>query len=434
MDDKLTTLVEVLRIQGQKPLAGTAPLHGSKNAVLPCLAACLLVDGRVTLENVPRLDDVDTMVELLHYLGVETEPFPEGYHVMATGPLEPVAPEYIARRMRASFLVAGPLLARVGQARVALPGGCSIGVRPIDLHLRGLEQMGARVSQEENYVWIEAPLLKGADITLDLPSVGATENLMMAAVLARGQTTIRNAAMEPEIQELGRLLAALGAQVDGVGSPVIHVEGRPSLTSARFRVRSDRIEAATYLLAGAATGGRVTVEPIRADDLGVFLSKCEEAGGEVSCQGERITLEGPGRAHAVKLVTRPFPGFPTDLQAPFMSWLARGRGTSALTETVFERRFGHVRELNRMGAEIRVQGRVATIEGVPQLVGTDVEASDLRAAASLVLAGLSAGGETTVAGLGHLDRGYQDMAGTLSRLGAAIKRTKVPSHFPASRV
>lgn len=434
MDDKRAPLIEVLRIQGQTPLVGTAALHGSKNAVLPCLAACVLVDGSVTLENVPKLDDVDTMVELLHYLGVETEPIPTGYHVMASGPLEPVAPEYIARRMRASFLVVGPLLARVGHARVALPGGCSIGVRPIDLHLRGFEQMGARVTQDDNYVRIEAPHLKGADIALDLPSVGATENLMMAAVLAHGHTTLRNAAMEPEIQELGRLLAALGAHIDGVGSPVIHIEGRSSLVSSHFYVRSDRIEAATYLLAGAVTGGRVTVEPIQPDDLGIFLAKCEEAGGIVSCQEDRITLKGPGHARAVKIVTRPFPGFPTDLQAPFMSWLARGLGTSVLTETVFERRFGHVQELNRMGAQIRIDGRVATIVGVPRLVGTAVEASDLRAAASLVLAGLSAGGETIVAGLGHLDRGYQDMADTLRRLGAAIERTKISSYHPEARV
>jgi UDP-N-acetylglucosamine 1-carboxyvinyltransferase len=424
---------DVLIIRGGRRLSGTVTLHGAKNAALPCLAATLLMDRPVRLDNVPPLDDVATMLSLLQYVGASVERNGHSVRVNAAGPLKAEAPADIAQRMRASFLVAGPLLARVGQVDVALPGGCAIGERPVDLHLEGFRALGAEVQSFRDRLRLQVPAsLRGAHIRLRWPSVGATENIMMAAVLAEGETVLDNAAREPEIEDLGNFLAAAGARVDGLGTRRLTIRGVTALNPPdRFAIRRDRIEAATYLLAAAVTEGTVTVEPFDdAADLAAFVATMREGGASVSVESTALTLAASRRALPVEVVTEPFPGFPTDLQAPLMAWLATGSGTSTIIETVFERRFGHVAALRRMGADIAVYGERAVLRGVSRLHGAEVSATDLRAAAALVLAALGAEGFTVIHGLEHLERGYADLPQTLTRLGAAVEYAhKAPEGF-----
>jgi UDP-N-acetylglucosamine 1-carboxyvinyltransferase len=427
---------EVLRIAGGRRLTGAVSLHGAKNAALPCLAATLLIAGESILERVPTLADVDTMIDLLRHVGATVRRHGDRVSVTASTVRGSPAAHDIARRMRASVLVVGPLLTREGVADVALPGGCAIGERPIDMHLEGFQQLGAEVRESlaGTGVSLRAPHgLRGTRVRLPWPSVGATENLMMAAALARGETVIEKAAEEPEILDLGRFLVGAGAHIGGLGTPVIHIEGVPALHAPPpFPIRSDRIEAATYLLAAAVTRGRITVQPIGARDVGTFLTVCRQAGAGVRVERDQITLEADDRPWPVAMTTEPFPGFPTDLQAPMMAWLATATGNSRITETVFQSRFGHVAPLNHMGARVRVDGATAFLYGVPQLHGTLVEAGDLRAAAALVLAGLNAEGETWVRGLRHLDRGYSDLEQQLVTLGAQVERlaaSAIPSQI-----
>jgi UDP-N-acetylglucosamine 1-carboxyvinyltransferase len=412
-------------VRGGGRLEGSVRIEPSKNAILPILAASLLAETPVVFREVPWLDDVDTLVRLLAQMGAVCTRHPGGALTVAVGPrLEPVAPYHLASRMRASFLVAGPLLARFGRARIPLPGGCAIGSRPIDLHLRGFEALGAKVSTHGGEVLIEADGLHGADIVLDYPSVGATENVLAAATRADGETRIANAAREPEVVDLARFLVAMGAEVEGAGSDEIRVRGVSRLAGTEFAVIPDRIEAGTFLAAAAITGGDVTVLHARPEHLRPVLAKLAEAGAEVEVRQDRIRLRRRGRLRAVDITTLPYPGFPTDMQAPMMAVLTLADGVSVIRETVFENRFRHADELCRMGARIRVEGRCAFVTGVDELVGAPVQATDLRAAAALVLAGLAAHGLTEILDAEHLDRGYHHLERKLGFLGADIERVE----------
>lgn len=412
-----------LVINGGKPLFGTVGIEGAKNSALPLLAASLLAEGEVVLHRVPRLQDVRTMVEVLQALGVRVAVDGDRVAVAANTLDGHEAPYEQVRRMRASLLVMGPLLARTGRARMALPGGCAIGVRPIDLHLKGLCILGGRVSARSGQVEIRAHGLQGGRVYLDWPSVGATENIMMAAVLARGTTYIENAAEEPEIVDLANFLNAMGARVVGAGTNVIRVEGVAELTGAEHTIIPDRIEAGTYLVAGAITGGEVTVENVVPEHLKAVVAKLRETGSLVEEDHTRIHLKGQGRPRAADIRTMPYPGFPTDMQAQMMALLSVADGCSVITETVFENRFMHVEELKRMGANIKIEGRSAVVRGVRKLTGAPVKATDLRAGAGLVLAALVAEGVSEVCGVHHLDRGYADLHLKLRSLGADITRT-----------
>lgn len=418
----------VIRIEGGRRLRGTVYAAGAKNAALPALAAALLSSEPVTVQRVPDLDDVHTLVCLLEHLGARVRR-PRPGVVTVDPPDRPVpwAPEELVRRMRASFLVLGPLVARWGEARIPLPGGCAIGNRPVDLHLHGLAALGARVEQRGSEVCVRAHRLRGATIYLDVPSVTATENLLMAAVLARGRTVIENAAREPEVVDLADLLRAMGARIRGAGSGRIEVEGVAELGGCRHRLIPDRIEAGTYLLAGAITAGTVTVAAVRPEHMAALLAKLQAAGADLEVGEDHVTVRARGRPGPLDVRTLPYPGFPTDLQAPLTALLTVATGTSTVTETVFEHRFGHVPELVRMGARIRVQGATAVIEGVAGLVGARVEATDLRAGAALVLAGLAAEGVTEVAGVHHIDRGYEQLVERLAALGARVERRPAPA-------
>ena len=411
-------------VQGGVPLQGEVSISGAKNAVLPILCATLLADAPVHVSNVPHLHDVVTTTRLLAELGAGISIDAEyGVTVDPTTASGHVAPYELVRTMRASVLVLGPLLARHGQAEVSLPGGCAIGSRPVDLHIRGLEALGAQITVEGGYIKARAERLRGARHTFPIVSVGATENVLMAATMAEGTTVLENAAREPEIVDLARCLRALGARIQGEGTSRIEVEGVERLHGGEHPVVPDRIETGTFLVAAAMTGGRVTARHARPDTLDAVLSALVEAGAEVHCDGDRITVDMHGRRpRAVDITTAPHPGFPTDMQAQFMAMNCIAEGTGIINETIFENRFMHVNELLRLGADIRVDGSTAVVRGVERLSGAPVMATDLRASASLILAGLVAEGETSIDRIYHLDRGYENIEEKLSGLGARIRR------------
>ena len=412
-------------IRGGRALKGKVEARGSKNAVLPIMAASMLSDGPCEISNVPLLRDITTMSNVLRQMGVDIDAAGGNRLTINGGGLDNhMAPYELVRTMRASILVMGPLLARLGKAKVALPGGCAIGLRPVDIHLKGLEALGAKVKTGRGYVQVSCRKLQGAEICLDYPSVGATENLMMAAVLARGTTVIENAAREPEVQDLAVFMRALGANIMGEGTSRVIIEGVKNLHPAGHRVIPDRIEAGTYLVAGVITGGSVTVEGLSEGPMGPILEKLEEAGAEIKIDGTSITASTPDGLRPLDIRTAPHPGFPTDMQAQLMALLTVTPGRSSITETVFENRFMQAAELKRMGADIHLEHNTAIINGVEHLSGADVMASDLRASAALVLAGLVANGETKISRIYHIDRGYEKIEKRLKALGANIKRVK----------
>ena len=411
-----------LVIEGGVPLRGEVRVSAAKNAALPLLAASLLSAEPVVLENVPRLADIATIRALLERLGTEIEDR-DGHTVVRTPTLQSIeAPYDLVSTMRASVLVLGPLLARAGRARVSLPGGCAIGARPIDLHLTGLERLGAEVTLSQGYIEARAARLKGARIVFDLVTVTGTENLMMAASLAEGTTILENAAREPEIPDLARLLTAMGARIHGAGTERIEIEGVPDLGGARHRIIPDRVEAGTFLVAGAITGGDVTVRDVVPAHLSAVLAKLEAIGALVEVGADHVRMRMTGRPRPTDVVTNPYPGFATDMQAQIMSLLGLAEGSSVITETIFENRFQHAAELRRLGAAIEIEGSRAVIRGVPGYQGAPVMATDLRASASLVLGGLAAAGTTEVSRVYHLDRGYEGMEQKLLGLGARVRR------------
>jgi UDP-N-acetylglucosamine 1-carboxyvinyltransferase len=412
-----------LVIEGGTPLGGEVRVSAAKNAALPALCAALLTSEPVILENVPDLADVATTRSLLERLGAEISSGPEGESRVQVARLAShEAPYELVSTMRASVLVLGPLLARAGVARVALPGGCAIGVRPIDQHLKGFQKLGADISIQNGYVEARASRLKGTRITTDLVTVTGTENLMMAAAVAEGTTVLENAAREPEVADLARLLTAMGARIDGAGTERIEIQGAPEIGGARHRIIPDRIEAGTLLVAGAITGGDVTLTGAAPRHLTATLAKLEECGAQITVDGDRVRCRGRERTQAADIITSPFPGFPTDMQAQFMAMLGVADGLSKITETIFENRFMHAAELNRMGARIETEGSTAVVRGVPTYQGAQVMATDLRASASLVLAGLAAHGTTEISRVYHLDRGYERLELKLRALGANIDR------------
>ncbi|HUW80426.1 MAG TPA: UDP-N-acetylglucosamine 1-carboxyvinyltransferase [Acidocella sp.] len=414
--------MDSIRITGGVPLSGTISISGAKNAALPLMTCGLLTDDRLVLSNVAKLADLATMADLLAQHGIAVEP--EGRTLSLGGRITNTeAPYDIVRKMRASILVLGPLLARCREARVSLPGGCAIGTRPVDLHLKGLEAMGAVIKLDAGYINATAPTgLHGANIVFPFVSVGATENLLMAASLAEGTTTLKNAAREPEISDLCACLIAMGAKIEGVGSDTLTIEGVPALHGAEHAILPDRIETGTYACAAAITGGRLFLENARAGDLGAVLSSLREAGILITPEENGFWVERANGLHGIDVMTEPFPGFPTDMQAQFMALMAVADGASMITETIFENRFMHVPELNRMGARINAHGSSAIIRGVAKLSGAPVMATDLRASVSLVLAGLAAEGETTISRVYHLDRGYEAVEQKLKACGARIER------------
>ncbi len=416
--------MENIRIVGGETLAGNVQISGAKNAALPILAAALLADGEHVFRNVPNLRDVHTMTKLLGRLGAEPSYQNGRVEVNLSGPLDPTAPYDLVKQMRASVLVLGPLVARCGRAIVSLPGGCAIGARPIDQHLKGLAAMGAEVELKHGYVEVTVPggRLRGSDIALDFPTHTGTENLMCAAVLAKGRTTITNVAREPEVEELACVLNKMGARIDGAGTSVIAIEGVEALHAVDHAIIPDRIEAGTFMAAAAATAGNLLLEGIGFEPLEAVIDKLREIGATVEREGHGIRVVGARPIYPTDIITRPHPGFPTDMQAQFMVLLSLAEGTSRITETVFENRFMHVSELNRMGADIQVNGRTATVHGVNRLEGAEVMATDLRASASLVIAGLIAEGTTSVRRVYHLDRGYEQIEKKLAPLGATIER------------
>ncbi|MDN5344927.1 MAG: UDP-N-acetylglucosamine 1-carboxyvinyltransferase [Clostridia bacterium] len=417
--------MEAIIIHGPTRLQGRVAISGAKNAVLPIIAACLLTEDECYLEDIPRLADVDTMCGVIGEMGAAV--YPEGVHGLrvAASHLRGVEPPYeYVRRMRASFLVMGPLLARLGRVRVSLPGGCAIGARPIDLHLKGIAALGASITVNKGNVEAEARRLKGASIYLDFPSVGATENIMMAAALAEGTTTIENAAGEPEIVDLANCINAMGGRVSGAGTRVIKIEGVKELHGARHAVIPDRVEAGTFMIAAAATGGDVFLENVISTHLKAVAAKLAETGAYLEEEDGGIRVQADLPLKAVDIKTMPYPGFPTDMQAQFMALLTTARGSSVVTETVFENRFMHVNELKRMGASIVIEGHCAVVKGKEKLNGAPVKATDLRAGAALVIAGLMAEGETAISCVHHIDRGYEDLVGKFQALGARIERAE----------
>ena len=415
--------MESMIIEGEQRLAGSVRIGGAKNAALPILAATLLGNGSCTLSNVPRVVDVFTMSKLLAHLGARVESNGDLTTVSVDEISSCRAPYELVKTMRASVLVLGPLLARHGEAFVALPGGCAIGARPINLHLTALERMGAEITIEHGNVHARVlGRLRGAQIYFDVSTVTGTENIMMAACLADGITVIENAAREPEIADLAQFLITRGARISGAGTDVITIQGVPALHGADHEIIPDRIETATYLVAGAITKGDVTVERCRPDHSDALLAKLREAGAELMIEKETIRIRAPERLGCVNVKTLPYPGFPTDIQAQMMALMAVAQGSSMITETVFESRFMHVLELQRMGAEIRIDGNHAVVTGVERLSGAPVMASDLRASACLILAGLAAEGETRVGRVYHLDRGYEQLDQKLVGLGARVRR------------
>ena len=420
--------MDAIEIEGGVPLKGEVEVSGSKNATLPQIAAALLAPGRSVFRNVPELADIRTMGRLLSHMGAKLARDAEtGGHTLqidASDLPRPEAPYELVKTMRASVLVLGPLVARLGRARVSLPGGCAIGARPIDQHLKGLAALGAHIELAHGYVEASAKRLHGGKIVFDLPTVTGTENLMMAAALADGRTLLENCAREPEVTALASVLTRMGARVEGAGTSIVAVEGVRELRPADVEVIPDRIEAGTLLAAALITGGDVLVRRARAEDLDAVLVKMREAGASIAPERDGLRLRAPAATDAVDFVTAPFPGFPTDLQAQLMACMTVARGAARVVETVFENRFMHVQELSRMGAEIHVDGHTAVVKGVPKLSGAPVMATDLRASASLVLAGLRAEGKTVVHRVYHLDRGYESLEKKLAALGAGIRRVK----------
>ena len=415
--------MDKLLIAGGRTLEGEVPVSGAKNAALPIMCTALLTQDPLKLANVPALMDVRTMAQLLEQMGVEVGARSNGgIELRARTITNPEAPYELVKTMRASVLVLGPLLARCGQASVSLPGGCAIGARPVDQHLKGLQAMGARIEVEHGYLNARAERLRGARIALDLVTVTGTENLMMAATLAEGLTVLENAAREPEVADLARCLNAMGARIEGAGSDVIRIEGVRALCGAAHRVMPDRIESGTFLAAAAATGGRVRLLGAAPATLEATLQKLREAGARVAVAGDSIEIESDTRPLSVSLCTAPYPGFATDMQAQFMALDAIARGTALISETIFENRFMHALELQRLGADITIQGNTAVVKGVERLQGAKVMATDLRASASLVIAGLVAHGDTLIERIYHLDRGYESIEAKLAGLGARIER------------
>jgi len=416
--------VERIVIAGGTPLHGTVHIHGAKNAALPIIAACLLTDEPCNLRSIPALTDIEVMRKILHNFGAGCEWTQDSFRIHAEDIHSHTIHEALMREMRSSIIIMGPLLARHGCVSASYPGGCAIGSRPIDLHLKGFEAMGATISDEgRGFITAQATELRGASIHLDYPSVGATENIMMAATLAKGETLIRNAAKEPEIIDLQNMLNSMGAEVEGAGSDLIRIRGVKKLHGTDYTIIPDRIAAGTFLLGAVVTKGRVTVAPVIPEHLEPLLAKIREMGADVSVAANSVTVECNARHKAVDaLRTLPHPGFPTDLQAPMLAALCLAEGTSVLTETVFESRFKHVDELRRMGAIVKVEGRSAIIRGVKRLKGAVVSASDLRAGAALVLAGLAAEGITVVEQVCHIDRGYVRLDNAFRSIGGKIER------------
>jgi UDP-N-acetylglucosamine 1-carboxyvinyltransferase len=416
--------VDKLTIDGGTPLAGEIRASGAKNAALPLLCAALLTPEPLTLTNVPRLNDVRTMQSLLSQMGVAIDASTPGAITLEASRIDwPLAPYELVKTMRASILALGPLLARCGEARVSLPGGCAIGLRPVDQHVKGLEAMGAAIDLTHGYIHARGKLT-GATFVFDLVTVTGTENLLMAATLAEGTTVLENAAREPEVIDLARCLVAMGARITGAGSSRIVVEGVRRLHGTTHAIMPDRIETGTYLAAIAASGGRATIVGADATSLDAVLTKLCEAGASIAVDGDAIRIERNGRLAGVNVRTAPHPGFPTDMQAQFMALAARADGTAVITETIFENRLMHVQELVRLGASIEVEGNTAVVKGVPKLTGANVMATDLRASACLVIAGLVAEGQTTIDRIYHLDRGYERIEEKLAALGARVSRVR----------
>ncbi len=409
-------------IHGGRPLNGEVVVSGAKNAALPILVSSLLTSGPNRYNNVPRLNDIESIKLLLTHLGAEVQTDGHTVRIDASGLCEAEAPYDLVRKMRASVLVLGPLVARLGRARVSLPGGCAIGARPINLHLKGLSLMGAQIDIQHGYVEASVDRLRGADIYLDVASVTGTENLMMAAVLADGVTVLRNAAREPEVAALADTLNRMGARITGAGTSVITITGVDALNPVETAIIPDRIEAGTFMVAAALTGGEITVSGCEPAHLGAVIHKLKLTGSRVTVRGKDITVQGGRRIQSVDIKTLPYPGFPTDMQAQFMVLMSVAGGLSIISETIFENRFIHVSELRRMGADITVSGNAAMVKGIEGLSGAPVMASDLRASACLVLAGLVARGVTEVNRVYHLDRGYEAMEKKFARLGAVIER------------
>ncbi len=411
-------------IRGGERLIGEVEVSGSKNAALPIFVASLLTEGNNLFHNVPKLKDVQTIVKVLRNLGVKVGEENESYRVDATEASNHEAPYDLVKTMRSSILVLGPLVARMRRANVSLPGGCAIGARPINLHLMGLEAMGAKIDLRHGYIVAKADGLKGANISFDTPTVTGTENLMMAAALAKGKTTLQNAAMEPEVVDLANVLRKMGAKIQGAGTPLIEIEGVKSLQAVEHSIIPDRIEAGTLMVAAGLTRGNIKILHCPIHHMETVVNKLRESGMEIDLEAEGVRVVGNRRARSVDVKTQPYPGFPTDMQAQFMVLMSLAKGLSVISETIFENRFIHVSEVQRMGADIRIQGNSAIIQGVQSLSGAQVMATDLRASASLILAGLAAEGVTEVSRVYHLDRGYEELDRKLSKLGADIRRVK----------
>jgi UDP-N-acetylglucosamine 1-carboxyvinyltransferase len=423
--------MDAIRIRGGRALKGTVRISGAKNAALPILCATLLSDGQSRLRNVPALRDIETTAALLRFLGRGVKVAAPEVTVEAGSDIRPEAPYELVKQMRASVMVLGPLVARFGRAKVSLPGGCQIGARPIDQHLKGLEAMGCSIKLERGYVLATGPndggRLRGAEIVLDMPTVTGTENLMMAAALAKGRTTLVNCAREPEVEELGRILNKMGAEVDGAGTDVIHIRGsdRGELAPFDHAIIPDRIEAGTYMVAAAVVeGSDVRVQGAELGDLEAVVQKMRRAGVEIGAEGQDIRIVRKGPLKPANITTGPHPGFPTDMQAQFMVLMCTARGESVISETIFENRFMHVPELQRMGATISLRGNTAVVQGVDRMYGASVMATDLRASASLVIAGLIADDETEVRRVYHIDRGYEHIEQKLRALGADVERVR----------
>lgn len=420
--------MEKLIVKGGNRLVGAVKTSGAKNAVLPIIAASILGTTPSHLDEVPMLEDVHTISEVLKCLGLSVECSPEKnvLDIDSTEITSYEAPYELVRTMRASFLVMGPLLARIGKARISMPGGCAIGARPIDIHLKGFEALGVKIEQGHGYIEASAPEgLKGTSIYFDFPSVGATENIMMAASLAEGTTILENVAEEPEIVDLANYLNKMGAKIRGAGTDTIRIEGVDKLHGADYTIIPDRIEAGTYMIAAAMTGGDVVVENVLPEHQKPLIAKLREAGAVVEEDIDKVRVIGKNQMKAVSIKTLPYPGFPTDMQAQMMAMMVIAEGRSKVTETVFENRFMHVVELNRMGAQISTEGRSAVIDGPSKLTGCDVRATDLRAGAAMILAGLVAEGTTRIGDLHHIDRGYENIVAKLKNLGADIERVDV---------
>lgn len=412
-------------IHGGERLIGEVKISGSKNATLPLFASCILTGGENIFHNVPNLKDVETIGKVLKNLGIKIDSHGSTYRINAQEVTNCEAPYELVKTMRASILVLGPLIARKGRAIISLPGGCAIGERPINLHLMGLEAMGARIELSRGYIEAKADSLKGAYISFDIPTVTGTENLMMAAVLAKGKTVIQNAAMEPEVVELANVLMKMGAKIKGVGTHVIEIEGVSELNPIEHTIIPDRIEAGTLMVAAGLTRGNIKLINCPLHHMEAVIRKLRDSGMEIEKEGDDgVRVVGNRRIRSVDVKTQPYPGFPTDMQAQFMALMCLSKGLSVISETVFENRFIHVSELKRMGADIRIQGNTAIIQGVTHLSGAPVMATDLRASASLILAGLAAEGVTEVSRVYHLDRGYEGLDKKLAQLGANIKRIK----------